>query len=295
MTKLKKRGLGKGLGALIPEMSLDKESRVEWQEDSIKHISIKKIFANKNQPRKKFRKEGMEELSQSIKKHGVIQPIIVAKNNEKYMIIAGERRWRAAKDAEISEIPCIIREYNKLQEIEVALVENLQREDLNVIEEAIAYEYIIRKYKTTQEQLASALGKSRPYLTNTIRLLQLEKRVLDLVRSGSISSGHGRALLRIEDSQKQYKLAMTIVKKKMNVRRTEELVAIMISKQKQEVKVKVKKDTFVLDVEDRLKKLFGTKVNILKGKKKGKIEIEYYGDEELERILELIDSVKENV
>lgn len=292
MTKPKKRGLGKGLGALIPEISLDKEGSAEWQEDRIKHISIKKIFANKNQPRKNFEKEAIEELSQSIKQHGIIQPIIVAKTNENYMIIAGERRWRAAKDAEISEIPCIVREYNKLQEIEIALVENLQREDLNVIEEAIAYEYIIRKYKTTQEQLASTLGKSRPYLSNTMRLLQLEKRVLDLVSNGSISSGHGRALLRIEDSQKQYKLAMSIIKKKINVRQTEELVSIIISEQKDEKKVEVKKDTFVLDVEDRLKKLFGTKVNILKGKKKGKIEIEYYGDEELERILELINRVK---
>ncbi len=292
MTKPKKRGLGKGLGALIPEMSLDNESRAEWQEDSIKHINIKKIFANKNQPRKNFEKEGIEELSQSIKQHGIIQPIIVAKTNEKYMIIAGERRWRAAKNAELNEIPCIVREYNKLQEIEIALVENLQRKDLNVIEEAIAYEYIIRKYKTTQEELASTLGKSRPYLSNTIRLLQLEKRVLDLVSNGSISSGHGRALLRIEDNQKQYKMAMSIIKKKINVRQTEELVAIMISVQNEEKKVEVKKDTFVLDVEDRLKKLFGTKVNILKGKKKGKIEIEYYGDEELERILELINRVK---
>ena len=291
MIKTKKRGLGKGLGALIPEMSLDKESKSEWQEDSIKHIDINKIFANKNQPRKNFEKEGIEELSQSIKQHGIIQPIIVAKTNEKYMIIAGERRWRAAKDAGISEIPCIVREYSKLQEIEIALIENLQREDLNIIEEAIAYEYIIRKYKITQEQLASTLGKSRPYLSNTIRLLQLEKRVLELVRNGSISSGHGRVLLRIENSQKQYKLAMSIIKKKINVRQTEELVAKIISEQKEQKKVEVKKDTFILDVEDKLKKLFGTKVNILKGKKKGKIEIEYYGDEELERILELINKI----
>ncbi|MCD5410571.1 MAG: chromosome partitioning protein ParB, partial [Clostridiales bacterium] len=139
--------------------------------------------------------------------------------------------------------------------------------------------------------LASTLGKSRPYLSNTIRLLQLEKRVLELVRNGSISSGHGRVLLRIENSQKQYQLAMSIIKKKINVRQTEELVAKIISEQKEQKKVEVKKDTFILDVEDKLKKLFGTKVNILKGKKKGKIEIEYYGDEELERILELINKI----
>ncbi|MGV8145370.1 MAG: ParB/RepB/Spo0J family partition protein [Alkaliphilus sp.] len=292
MTKTKKRGLGKGLGALIPEILIDKEDVQGWQEESIRHISIKNIFANTNQPRKDFNEERIEELSRSIKQHGVIQPIVVAKNNDKYVIIAGERRWRAAKEAQLKEIPCVIRDYNSLQKIEVALVENLQREDLNVIEEAIAYEQIIRNYKITQEKLASTLGKSRPYVANTIRLLQLEKRVLDLVSKGSISGGHGRALLRIEDRQKQYKLAMTIIKRKINVRQTEELVALMVSQQDQEIKKEIKKDNFVLEVEDSLKKLFGTKVSIHKGKKKGKIEIEYYGEEELERILELIKKIK---
>ncbi|MCD5413575.1 MAG: ParB/RepB/Spo0J family partition protein [Clostridiales bacterium] len=292
MTKIKKRGLGKGLSALIPEMSLDGGNELEGQEKSVKHISINKILANKNQPRKNFDKEGIEELAQSIKQHGVIQPIIVAKDNEKYVIIAGERRWRAAKEAQLEEIPCLVREYNQLQEIEIALIENLQREDLNVIEEALAYKYIINNYKITQEKLASSIGKSRPYLANTVRLLQLDTKVIDLISEGSISSGHGRALLRIEDKQKQYKVAMTIKCKKINVRQTEELVELILSQKNNEKKKESKKDTFVLEVEDSLKKLFGTKVNILQGKKSGKIEIEYYGEEELERILELLEKIK---
>lgn len=292
MTKIKKRGLGKGLSALIPEMSLDGGNELEGQEKSVKHINISKILANKNQPRKNFDKEGIEELAQSIKQHGVIQPIIVAKDNEKYVIIAGERRWRAAKEAQLEEIPCLVREYNQLQEIEIALIENLQREDLNVIEEALAYKYIISNYKITQEKLASSIGKSRPYLANTVRLLQLDTKVIDLISEGSISSGHGRALLRIEDKQKQYKVAMTIKSKKINVRQTEELVELILSQKNNEKKKESIKDTFVLEVEDSLKKLFGTKVNILQGKKSGKIEIEYYGEEELERILELLEKIK---
>lgn len=292
MTKIKKRGLGKGLSALIPEMSLDGGNELEGQEKSVKHINISKILANKNQPRKNFDKEGIEELAQSIKQHGVIQPIIVAKDNEKYVIIAGERRWRAAKEAQLEEIPCLVREYNQLQEIEIALIENLQREDLNVIEEALAYKYIISNYKITQEKLASSIGKSRPYLANTVRLLQLDTKVIDLISEGSISSGHGRALLRIEDKQKQYKVAMTIKSKKINVRQTEELVELILSQKNNEKKKESIKDTFVLEVEDNLKKLFGTKVNILQGKKSGKIEIEYYGEEELERILELLEKIK---
>lgn len=291
MSSAKKRGLGKGLEALIPEV-VNLKVEEEVQGDKIQSIDINLIHPNKNQPRKDFDGESLMELAQSIKAHGMIQPIIVTKQDQGYMIIAGERRWRAAKEIELKEIPCIVREYSEQQLVEVALIENLQRENLNVIEEATAYKYIIDKYNVTQEQLAEALGKSRPYIANTLRLLQLDPRVLDMIKEGRISGGHGRALLRIGDLEKQYQVALKVEKEKINVRQLEQLVGKMLQPQEKQKKEKQVKDIIVIEIEEQLKNFFGTKVNIIKGQRKGKIEIEYYNEEDLNRIIDLINSAK---
>jgi ParB family chromosome partitioning protein len=207
------------------------------------------------------------------------------------MIIAGERRWRAAMELKLAEIPCVVRKYDESKVIEIALIENLQREDLNVIDEAMAYKHIIDEYHTTQEQLSEALGKSRPYISNTLRLLQLDKGVIDLIREGRLSSGHARPLLRLADHKKQYELALKIIENRLSVRQVEELIAgLLTPKEVVEVKEK-KKDVIIADIEESLKKLFGTKVTITNGNNKGKILIEYYSAEDMERILELFEKI----
>jgi len=289
LSNVKKRGLGKGLEALIPEIvTFNVEEDVN---EKIQNININKIYPNPNQPRREFDEESLKELAQSIKLHGFIQPIIVSSQQKGYMIIAGERRWRAAMELRLTEVPCVIRKYNDNKIMEIALIENLQREDLNVIEEAIAYKHIIDKYNVTQEQLSEALGKSRPYIANTLRLLQLDKRIIEMVKAGKISGGHGRALLRIPDSQKQYEIALKVAEEKLNVRQVEELVARLLTPQ---IKIEKKpniKDIIIVDIEEGLKKLFGTKVTISNGNKKGKIEIEYYSEEDMERILEMFEKI----
>ncbi|SCY62708.1 ParB/RepB/Spo0J family partition protein [Alkaliphilus peptidifermentans] len=284
----KKRGLGKGLEALIPEMKTFTIEEELKQEEKILLININKIYPNIHQPRKDFDIDSINELAESIKAHGIIQPIIVTKRDDGYMIIAGERRWRAAKSIQLTEMPCIVREYEEGQLVKVALIENIQRQDLNSIEEAFAYKQIIDEYSVTQEKLADALGKSRPYIANTLRLLQLDERIIDMIKKGVLSSGHGRTLLRIENKDKQFILANRILTEGLNVRKTEELVA----KESTPVKIKRKKEkkNYILtDIEDNLKNFFGTKVSILQGKKKGKIEIEYYNDDDLQRILDLLN------
>ncbi|KAB3532211.1 ParB/RepB/Spo0J family partition protein [Alkaliphilus serpentinus] len=288
MIKNKKRGLGKGLEALIPEMSTLEQVEEEISEDRIKHININKIYPNVHQPRKDFDEDSIMELAQSIKVHGIIQPIIVTERKDGYMIIAGERRWRASKELQLREIPCVIKNYEDSQLMKVALVENLQRENLNPIEEALAYKDLINNHKVTQEQLAEALGKSRPYLANTLRLLNLDGRIIDLVKSNSLSSGHGRVLLRIDDGEKQYQIALKIMEEKLSVRETEDLIGKILMPPKKKGVKKKSKDYLLIDVEDTLKKALGTKVTISKGKNKGKIEIEYYNNEDLERILDII-------
>ncbi|MBM7615580.1 ParB/RepB/Spo0J family partition protein [Alkaliphilus hydrothermalis] len=288
MTKAKKRGLGKGLEALIPQTNtvhIEEDSIVEGK---VHNININKVYPNVNQPRKDFQQEQILELAQSIKNHGFIQPIIVMKEEKGYMIIAGERRWRAAKELQLQEIPCIVKQYEDHRILEIALVENLQREDLNVIEEALAYQQILKDYSITQEQLSEAIGKSRPYIANSIRLLNLDERVIEMIRLGQISSGHGRVLLRLDNLENQYKVAQQILEHQLNVRQLEELIEPKNTSNKKE-KTSKSKDYILLEIEDSLKKRFGTKVTINKGPKKGKIEIEYYNEDDLERIVELLE------
>jgi len=290
MAKAKKRGLGKGLEALIPDMIGLSIMEENVHGERIQTIDIDKIHPNPDQPRKNFDKESIEELSNSIKAHGIIQPIIAVGDSEGYMIIAGERRWRAAKNIDLKEVPCIIKYYEGKQLLEISLIENLQRKDLNVIEEARAYRYLINKYNVTQEQLSEALGKSRSYIANILRLLKLDERVIDYIIEEKISGGHGRAILSIEPNENQYKLAQKIISENLSVRQVEQLVKNLtnpVEKDKQQAKSKPK-DAFLIEIEKNLKSLLGTKVNITKGAKKGKIEIEYYNEEDLERIINLL-------
>ncbi|MBU5676305.1 ParB/RepB/Spo0J family partition protein [Alkaliphilus sp. MSJ-5] len=290
MIKTKKRGLGKGLEALIPDMISLNIVEEKINDEKIQILSIDKIYPNPNQPRKNFDEGGIEELANSIKAHGIIQPIIVTEDAKGYMIIAGERRWRAAKSIELKEVPCIVKHYNEKQLLEVSLIENLQRQDLNVIEEAKAYQYLISQYKITQEQLSEALGKSRSYLANIMRLLRLDKRVIDFIIEGKISGGHGRTILSIESNDNQYELAKKIISEGLSVRQVEELVKELNNTSKKDNKINKNKtkDVFLAEIEENLKSLFGTKVNIIKGAKKGKIEIEYYNEDDLERIISLL-------
>lgn len=268
----------KGLNSLLPE-------QIE-NEKQIVNIKISDIYPNNTQPRKSFDEDKIIALCESIKKHGVLQPIVLKPDeNGKYMIIAGERRYRACKMAKKEEIPAIIKDIPTKEVMEIALVENLQRENLNIIEEGIAYKNLIEKYKSTQEELASLVGKSRPYITNTMRLLNLSKEVIRYIELDKISPGHGKALLRISDEKKQIELAQRIIKENLSVRKTEEIVKNMLEEKKKKTKPK-EKDIFIKDIEERLTNSLGTKVNISSGKKKGKIEIEYYTDDDLNDIIE---------
>ncbi|NMS90757.1 ParB/RepB/Spo0J family partition protein [Clostridioides difficile] len=275
--------LGRGLSALIPEI------KGETSEKEIINIEIDKIYPNEVQPRKQFDEEKIKVLSDSIKNYGVLQPIVVKMDeNDKYMIIAGERRFRASKLANKSQIPAIIKDIDMKDIMEIALIENLQREDLNSIEEALAYKSLIEHYNVTQEEISEAVGKSRPHITNTLRLLNLGQDVIDMIDSGRITAGHGKALLRIVDKDLQLQIANKIEEEELSVREVEN-IAKKISENKEEVPKKSKpKDVFILDVEDRLRNIFGTKVNISKGKKKGKIEIEYYNDDDLNSIVSML-------
>jgi len=280
-----KKGLGKGLSALIPEIdSIDK--------DEIKEVDIDKIKPNEKQPRKVFDKDSLNSLAESIKKHGVIQPIIVRKVGEEYQIVAGERRWRAAKIAGLKVIPAIIRDFDERELLQIALIENLQREDLNPIEEAEAYKTLIEEYKLTQDEVAKIVGKSRPAITNSLRLLNLDPSVREMVASGVLSPGHAKVLLSVENRELQRKIAEKIVKEDINVRDTEKLIKNLSEGKGEEKKKLDIKEPHLREMEENLERLFGTKVRILKGKKKGRIEIEYYSDEELERILEFLSMAK---
>ena len=273
-----KKGLKNDLSTLI--------ANIGENEKQIVNIKISDIYPNNTQPRKSFDEDKIIALCESIKKHGVLQPIVLKPDeNGKYMIIAGERRYRACKMAKKEEIPAVIKDISTKEVMEIALVENLQRENLNIIEEGIAYKNLIEKYKSTQEELASLVGKSRPYITNTMRLLNLSKEVIRYIELDKISPGHGKALLRISDEKKQIELAQRIIKENLSVRKTEEIVKNMLEEKKKKTKPK-EKDIFIKDIEERLTNSLGTKVNISSGKKKGKIEIEYYTDDDLNDIIE---------
>ena len=285
-----KKGLGRGLSALIPEVSEEENKEIEKEVISLK---ITNLEPNENQPRKVFDQEKLEALAQSIKEHGVIQPIIVKKKeNGFYMIIAGERRWRAARIAGLKEIPVVIKEYDEKTITEISLIENLQREDLNPIEEAMGYERLLKDFKMTQEEISQRVGKSRPAITNTMRILNLSPAVKKLVEQLEISPGHGRALLGIEDEELQEKLAYLIIEKDLSVRQTESMVnSINEEKEKESAPKKEKKTVLNVaarELEESLSNLLETKVRVQQGRNKGKIEIEYYNKESLDRIVGLL-------
>lgn len=279
-----KKGLGKGLGSLFED---DNEI---IDENAIKEIKISQIEPNKNQPRKRFDKEKLVALSESIKENGLIQPIIVTKSDDdRYTIVAGERRWRAAKLAGLTAVPSIVKEYTEKTVAEVALIENLQREDLNPIEEALGYKELSEKYFLKQEEISKIVGKSRSAIANAMRLLSLEDEIQSKIISGDISEGHARAALSLDGFELRNFLVSQIIENGLNVRQAE-----VLAKQLQKgTKEKKKRESDVYDIEleriqNKLSSNLGTKVTISHGQKKGKIEIEYYGNEDLDRILNLI-------
>ena len=259
-----------------------------------KFLNISEIEPNVSQPRKMFDEEQLGELAESIRRYGVLQPLLVQKKGDRYELIAGERRWRAAKLAGFREVPVIVREYTRQQTMEIALIENVQRADLNPIEEAQAFQQLIQEFHLTQEEIANRVSKNRATITNSMRLLKLDSRVQDMLAEGKISSGHARALLGLEDRERQYQVAVKIVEEKLSVRDVEKLVKMMNRPPKEKKPEKGPDiDLIYRQVEDKLKSIMGTKVVInQKDKNKGRIEIEYYSQEELERLIELMESLK---
>ncbi len=272
-----RKALGKGLSALIPD-------NIEQDElDKIKEIDINLISPNINQPRKNFEKDKLEELSESIKRYGLIQPIIVRKEDKIYTIIAGERRWRASKLAGLTSIPCIVRDIENKNASELALIENIQREDLNPIDEANAYDYVMGRYALTQEELSDVIGKSRVYVTNILRLLSLDNYVKDKIITNEISQGHARAMISL-DTKAQIDLTNRIIKENLNVRDVEKIVKDI---KNPKIKRVIEKDKFIINVEEALTSRLSSKVKITNKRNKGKIEIEYKNNDDLNRLLSL--------
>ena len=287
-----KKGLGKGLDSMIPEKKTKAEIKAD-ADNSLVEVKISEIDPNIGQPRKKFDEDELLELAESIKIHGVIQPIIVTKRGKRYEIIAGERRWRASKLAGLTKIPAVIREYTDKEIMEVSLIENIQRQDLNPIEEAVAFKKLIDEYKMKQDELAERVSKSRSAITNALRLLKLDDKVKAMLAEGLISTGHARALLAVEDKNKQQILATRIFDEKLSVRETEKLVKQILENKESKKEKKSSEKLIYKKLEDSLKSIIGSKVSI-KGRDngKGKIEIDYYSIEELDRITELLSTIK---
>lgn len=282
-TPRKNKRLGRGLSALIPDINEEIDSK------DIVQIKLSDIRPNKNQPRKEFDNEKLKILSDSIKNVGVLQPIVLKPLEEnQYMIIAGERRYRASILAGKEEIPAVIKDIPIKDIMEIALIENLQRENLNPIEEGLAYKSLIENYEVTQEELAETVGKSRPHIANTMRLLNLQNKIIKMIEAGDITAGHGKALLRIEDKEKQLEIANRIVNEDLSVRVVEDIAKKMLKNKSDKKIAKKEKDMYIIDVEERLSNIFGTKVNISTGKKQGKIEITYHDEEQLNDILSQI-------
>jgi ParB family chromosome partitioning protein len=287
-----KKGLGKGLDIMIPE-------KIESVEDKIENVSretmihINDIEPNKLQPRKKFDEDSLQELADSIKQFGVIQPLILQKNGRLYEIIAGERRWRAARIAGLKEVPAIIKDYTPQEIVEIALIENIQREDLNPIEEAQTYQRLIHEFQLKQDEVAERVSKSRVAVTNSMRLLKLDDRVQQMIIDDMIASGHARALIPIENGDKQYHTACKIFDEKLSVRETEKLVKhILNERSDKEIAVTQEDDFIFRNLEDKIRSIVGTKVSIhKKNNNKGSIEIEYYSSEELERIVDMFETM----
>jgi ParB family chromosome partitioning protein len=290
-----KKGLGKGLDIMIPEKIVEYTEGNDGNVSRETMIRISDIEPNKSQPRKKFDEDSLQELADSIKQYGVIQPLILQKRGKYYDIIAGERRWRAARLAGLKEVPAIIKDYTPQEVVEIALIENIQREDLNPIEEAQTYQRLIQEFHLKQDEVAERVSKSRVAVTNSMRLLKLDERIQQMIIDDMISSGHARALLAIEDKEKQYHLACKIFDEKLSVRETEKLVKqTMKDAPIREAAVTVEENYIYRNLEDKIRGIIGTKVSIhKKNKNKGIIEIEYYSNEELERIVDLFDSMNE--
>ena len=299
---VKKKGLGKGLDSLIPDNKPAKkntetvqkaEEKKEEMKDGVQMMKISMIEPNREQPRKKFEEDALLELADSIKLHGVLQPLLVRKIKDYYEIIAGERRWRAAKLAGIKEVPVIVKEYSEQEIVEIRLIENIQRENLNPIEEAMAFKKLLEEFQLKQDEVADRVSKSRTAVTNSMRLLKLDDKVQQMIIDEMISTGHARALLAIDDKKLQYELANRIFDEKLSVRETESLVKRILNPQKEKKqKTTTAEDAIYESLEEKMKGIMGTRVLIHRKKNdKGKIEIEYYSKDELERIIDLFESI----
>ena len=303
---VKRNGLGKGLDSLIPDRS-DKAVKKPVKQENITQpekqgvvnesgemlVKINQVEPNREQPRKDFDEDALLELADSIKQFGVLQPLVVQKKKDYYEIIAGERRWRAAKLAGLKEIPVIIKNYTDQEIVEISLIENIQRENLNPIEEAMAYKRLLEEFSLKQDEVAERVSKSRTAVTNSMRLLKLSEKVQRMIVDDMITTGHARALLAIDDEEQQYILANKIFDEKLSVRETEKLDKAL-KNPKKEQKIEKVEHTFIYDnLEEKMKNIIGTKVNVSpKANGKGKIEIEYYSEDELERIFDLIMSIR---
>ncbi|MGN0734977.1 MAG: ParB/RepB/Spo0J family partition protein [Anaerovoracaceae bacterium] len=301
MAAVKKGGLGRGLDALfadaVPVTDPVNEERHEAEgreedrtADSVQYINIHDIMPNANQPRKTFSEEKIEELAKSIKEHGIIQPIVVRKKDKGYEIVAGERRWRAARKAELTQVPCLIRELSDEQNMLIAIIENMQREDLNPVEEAEGLNQMIVSFGMTQEQISRSVGKSRPYITNSLRLLKLPDYIKEEMSEGHISAAHGRTLIPVEDENLRRAICERIINEGLSVRETERLVSEQGKAKKRRPAAKVKNPD-VARVEEELKETLGTRVTINQNGKKGRIEIEFFSRDELDRLIELLKSL----
>ena len=313
----KRGGLGKGLDSLIPanknvkpveKKSTEKVSTVEPKvvEKVVEKIvekvvpadqmmKLSKIEPNREQPRRYFEEDALLELADSIKQFGVLQPLLVQKKGDFYEIIAGERRWRAAKLAGVKEVPVIVREYTEQEVVEIALIENIQRENLNPIEEAMAYKRLLNEFHLKQDEVAERVSKSRTAVTNSMRLLKLNEKIQQMIIDEMISTGHARALLAIENPEEQYQLAVRIFDEKLSVRDVENIIRLMKNPKQKREKKEIENSFIYKDLEEKMIAVMGTKVSVnQKAKGKGKIEIEYYSGEELERIFDLLMSVAKN-
>lgn len=310
----KKSGLGRGLDALFPEKTVqskpktvktvkeEKKVAVDTKKSSQQETSngermmkISMIEPNREQPRKKFDEDALQELSESIKQYGILQPLLVSDKKDYYEIVAGERRWRAAKMAGLKEVPVVVKEFSTQEIVEISLIENIQREDLNPVEEAMAYKRLIDEFNLKQDEIAERVSKSRTAVTNSLRLLKLDPRVQQMMVDEMISAGHARALLAISDVEKQYSVAMRIFDEKLSVRETEKLVKTILnpSKKKETSSSDSAEDAIYESLEEKMKNITGTRVFIHRKKNnKGKIEIEYYSRDDLERIIDLFESIR---
>lgn len=297
---VKNKGLGRGLDKLIQENKNIKTVKPENTSTETSNgelmVKINSVEPNKDQPRKNFEEDALLELADSIKQMGVLQPLLVRKRDDYYELIAGERRWRAAKIAGLKEVPVIVKEYTEQEILEIGLIENIQRENLNPIEEALAYKKLLEDFNLKQDEVAERVSKSRTAVTNSMRLLKLNEKVQQMIIDDMITTGHARALLAIDDMEQQYILANRIFDEKLSVRETEKLIKEIKNPKKVKEKKPVENEFLYKDLANKMKDVMGTKVNIsTRGNGKGKIEIEYYSDKELERMFEMIMSIGREV